>query len=88
MADEARSRATLGGPRDDDDRPSARVRGGARGGALAVFVAAKDPRLVALLPRLETPARDASILVHEDVRRNARVAAVVEWLAVVAEALR
>ncbi len=56
-------------------------------GLLPLFVAAREPRLVPILPKLETPARDAWIVVHEDVRRNARVDAVVAWLSQLANAL-
>ncbi len=52
-----------------------------------MFVGAREPRLVQLLPKLATPSRDAWIVVHEDVRKNARVDAVVTWLSRVAETL-
>lgn len=55
---------------------------------LPVFVAAREPRLVRLLPKLATPSRDAWIVVHEDVRRNARVDVVVAWLSRLSELLR
>ena len=48
---------------------------------LGTFVAAREPRLVPVLPRAATPSRDMWLVVHEDMRRNARVAAVNEWLA-------
>ncbi len=47
---------------------------------LGTFLAAREPRLVPVLPRAATPTRDMWLVVHEDMRRNARVAAVVEWL--------
>ncbi|UQA61343.1 LysR family transcriptional regulator [Polyangium aurulentum] len=50
-------------------------------GLLPTFTAASDPRLVPILPRLACPSREAWIVVHEDVRRNARVEAVVTWIA-------
>lgn len=56
---------------------------------LADFTAAADPRLVPVLPRLATPTRAMYITVHEDVRKRARVEAVVRWLeAVVARVAR
>jgi len=48
---------------------------------LGTFVAAREPRLVPVLPRAATPSRDLWLVVHADMRRNARVAAVIEWLA-------
>ena len=48
---------------------------------LGTFVAAREPRLVPVLPRAATPSRDMWLVVHADMRRNARVAAVIEWLA-------
>lgn len=51
------------------------------GVALLPTFAAADARLVPLLPRLACPSREAWIVVHEDVRRNARVEAVIAWLA-------
>jgi DNA-binding transcriptional LysR family regulator len=47
---------------------------------LGTLVAAREPRLVPLLPRTPTPTRDMWLVVHQDVRPNARVAAVVDWL--------
>jgi len=48
---------------------------------LPTFVAAADPRLVPLLPRLAGPTREAWLVAHEQVRRSARVEAVAAWIA-------
>lgn len=48
---------------------------------LATFTEAADPRLVRVLPRLACPSRDAWLVVHEDLKRNARVEAVMAWIA-------
>jgi DNA-binding transcriptional LysR family regulator len=45
------------------------------------FVAVRDPRLVTVLPSLSPPTRELWLVVHEDMRNNARVAAVMSWLA-------
>jgi DNA-binding transcriptional LysR family regulator len=53
------------------------------GGGIALlptFVAAREPRLVPVLPRLETPVRDVFVVTHSELRKNARVAAVTAWL--------
>jgi DNA-binding transcriptional LysR family regulator len=50
-------------------------------GLLPTFTATAEPRLIPTLPRLACPSREAWIVVHEDVRRNARVEAVVAWIA-------
>jgi DNA-binding transcriptional LysR family regulator len=47
---------------------------------LGTFVAAREPRLVPVLARHAPPPRDAWLVVHEDMRKNARVHAVLEWL--------
>jgi len=47
---------------------------------LGTFVAPCDQRLVAVLPSLKPPARDAWLVVHEDMKKSARVVAVLEWL--------
>lgn len=47
---------------------------------LATFIAAREPRLVPVLPSRGPAPRDAWLVVHEDMRKNARVAAVVAWL--------
>jgi len=44
------------------------------------YVAAYHPELVTLLPRLAAPVRECWVVAHQDVRRNARVAVVMEWL--------
>jgi DNA-binding transcriptional LysR family regulator len=47
---------------------------------LGTFIAPREPRLVPLLPRLATPSREAWLVVHQDVRPNARVRAVSDFL--------
>ncbi len=47
---------------------------------LGSLIAAREARLVAVLPRSSTPSRDMWLVVHEDMRRNARVTAVLAWL--------
>ena len=47
---------------------------------LPTFVAPREPDLVPVLPRIEGPSREAWAVTHMDMRRNARVALVVEWL--------
>jgi DNA-binding transcriptional LysR family regulator len=44
------------------------------------FVTTHFPELVQLLPRLDYPAREIWCVTHEDMRNNARVNCVVEWL--------
>lgn len=48
---------------------------------LPAFVASGEPRLQRLLPRLLGPSRDMWGVTHADMRGNARVAAVLGWLA-------
>lgn len=48
---------------------------------LGTFIAPREPRLVPILPRLATPSRETWLVVHQDVRPNARVGAVFDWLA-------
>lgn len=47
---------------------------------LGTFVAPREPALVPVLPELAPPSRDVFAVTHRDVRRSARVEAVVEWL--------
>ncbi|HET7542357.1 MAG TPA: LysR substrate-binding domain-containing protein [Polyangiaceae bacterium] len=47
---------------------------------LGTFVAPREARLVPVLPRLSTPSRETWLAVHQDVRPNARVGAVCDWL--------
>jgi DNA-binding transcriptional LysR family regulator len=47
---------------------------------LGTFLAPREPRLVPVLPSQRPPPRDAWIVTHEDMRSNARVAAVAAWL--------
>jgi len=47
---------------------------------LPTFVAAHEPNLVPLLPRLDGPVRELWAVTHADLRKNARVALVVDWL--------
>jgi DNA-binding transcriptional LysR family regulator len=47
---------------------------------LPTFVAADDPRLTALLPRITGPTRELWVVTHQAVRRNARVTVMTEWL--------
>jgi DNA-binding transcriptional LysR family regulator len=54
---------------------------------LAAPVARRDPRLVAVLPSLAPRPRELWGVVHQDMRRSARVAAVLEWLRVATAAL-
>jgi len=48
---------------------------------LGTVVAAREPRLVPVLPSVQPPPREAWLVVHQDVRKTPRVAAVLEWLA-------
>lgn len=48
---------------------------------LGTFIAAREPRLRPVLPALRPPPREAWVVFHRDLRANARVAAVREWLA-------
>lgn len=48
---------------------------------LGTFVERHEPALVPVLPTTHPPARDAHLVVHQDLRKNARVAAVLSWLA-------
>jgi DNA-binding transcriptional LysR family regulator len=48
---------------------------------LPLFVAAREPRLERLLPRLVGPSREIFAVTHAASRSNARVAAIVGWLA-------
>lgn len=48
---------------------------------LPVFVGARMTDLVPVLPRLEGPSREAYLVVHEQVRKSARVDAVLTWIA-------
>jgi DNA-binding transcriptional LysR family regulator len=47
---------------------------------LPTFVAAAEPRLVPVLPRLRPAARDLWVATHPDARGSVRVRAVVAWL--------
>ncbi len=47
---------------------------------LPVFVAAREPRLRKLLPRVAGPSRDLWAVSHTDMRANARVETFVSWL--------
>jgi DNA-binding transcriptional LysR family regulator len=47
---------------------------------LGTFIAARELRLVPVLPSLHPPDREAWLVIHQDLRKTARVAAVVEWL--------
>lgn len=47
---------------------------------LSTFVAARELRLVPVLPSLHPPDREVWLVVHQDLRKTARVAAVLEWL--------
>jgi DNA-binding transcriptional LysR family regulator len=51
---------------------------------LPSFVAAHEPRLVRLLPRLVIPPREMWGVTHLDLRANARVQASLTWLARIA----
>jgi DNA-binding transcriptional LysR family regulator len=45
------------------------------------MLAARDPRLVAVLPRtVDVPAGELWVVMHQDARHAARVAAVFAWL--------
>lgn len=48
---------------------------------LGTFVAAREPRLVPVLPAVQPPPRDAWVVVHEDVRKRARIRVMLDWLA-------
>ncbi|MFT3916703.1 MAG: LysR family transcriptional regulator [Anaeromyxobacteraceae bacterium] len=54
---------------------------------LGTFIARREPRLVPVLPSLELPSREVWLAYHEDLRGNARVAAVQAWLRTAAEGL-
>jgi DNA-binding transcriptional LysR family regulator len=45
-----------------------------------LFVAPHEPRLVHVLPHVGPPAREAWAVTHADLRGNARVRAVLDWL--------
>lgn len=47
---------------------------------VASFIARREPRLVPVLPALQPPSRDVWLVVHEDLRKQARIAAVLDWL--------
>lgn len=47
---------------------------------LGTFVSTRETGLVSVLPSLRPRARDAWVVVHQDVRKSARVAAVLSWL--------
>jgi DNA-binding transcriptional LysR family regulator len=47
---------------------------------LPMFAAPREPRLLPVLPRLQTPSREAWVVTHSDLKKNARVAAVIDWL--------
>jgi DNA-binding transcriptional LysR family regulator len=47
---------------------------------LPTFVAAREPRLVRLFPRLAGPVRELWTVIHSDLRMNARTTAFVSWL--------
>ncbi|HEX7837121.1 MAG TPA: LysR family transcriptional regulator [Kofleriaceae bacterium] len=54
---------------------------------VASFIARREPRLVPVLPSLQPPSRDVWLVVHQDLRRTARVTAVLDWLRVTAQQL-
>lgn len=47
---------------------------------LSTFIATRELRLVPVLPSLRPPDREVWLVVHEDIRKTARIAAVLEWL--------
>lgn len=47
---------------------------------LGAFVGPREPRLVPVMPTVRPPPRDAWLVVHEGVRKRARVAAVMNWI--------
>lgn len=62
---------------------TAQVLACAEGAGLALlptFVGPRESRLVPVLPSLRPPARVAWLVVHQDMRKRARVEAVLEWL--------
>lgn len=61
----------------------------AAGHGLAILPTAfiTDPRLVRLLPRASLPTRDVWMVLHRDVRTNARVSALNAWLVEIFESL-
>jgi len=54
---------------------------------LGSFIARREPRLVPVLPSLQPPGRDVWLVVHRDLRRSARVNAVLAWIQETALAL-
>ncbi|MCE9573134.1 MAG: LysR family transcriptional regulator [Deltaproteobacteria bacterium] len=48
---------------------------------VGTFIAPHEPRLVPVLPALQPPPRDLWLVMHQDLRGTARVAAVSAWLA-------
>jgi DNA-binding transcriptional LysR family regulator len=48
---------------------------------LPTFIAPHEPRLTPILGRIEGPRRDIWTAAHADMRKNARVAVLLEWLA-------
>ena len=62
---------------------TAQVLGAAHGLGVALlpcFIAPAEPRLEMVLPALRPPPREVWIVVHEQLRTSARVAAVITWL--------
>ena len=47
---------------------------------LPLAFAATDARLVRALPRLAVPSREIWSVIHQDLRKSARVRAVMAWL--------
>ena len=55
------------------------------GGGLAIlgtFIAARELRLLPVLPSLRPPDREVWLVVHQDLRKSARITAVIDWLKV------
>ncbi len=48
---------------------------------LPTFMVAREPRLLPVLARSAGPTRDLWAVIHGDMRRSARSAVVLEWLA-------
>ncbi len=65
---------------NDAASQAAAAASGAGVALLPEYVARADARLVRLPSRLQTPARELWLVVHEDLRRAPRVRAVLDWL--------
>ena len=54
---------------------------------LGTFIAARELKLVPVLPSLRPPDREVWLIAHQDLRKTARIAAVIDWLRVTLQRL-